>query len=260
VVVLHVGTHKTGTTSIQKMVAANEDHFRAEGLCYPLTTRVGAGHHNLAWELLGDERYEPAAGSFADLLAELREEEPPRVLLSAEGFEYLYEHPAAARRLKEGLESAGYRVEVVLVLREVPSYLESLYYELTKHGLNVDLDGFVDEAVSTGSIHLRDMAFCLRYEELADAFASIVGPDSLHVLAYGPLIVPSFFARVGALLGTTLTEIPGWDRSNVRPHTALDAAENADSPELPRTLSDAQVDRLHLTLGHPIATLTQRFA
>jgi hypothetical protein len=260
VVVLHVGTHKTGTTSIQKMLAGNEDHFASEGLCYPTLTRVGAGHHNLIWELLNDERFDPAAGSFADLVTELSRDQPPRVLLSAEGFEYLYERPALARSLKEGLESAGYRVEVVLALREVPSYLESLYYELTKHGLSVDLDGFVDEAVSRGSIHLRDMAFCLRYEELTDSFASVFGAGSLHVLAYGPSIVSSFFARVGALLDTTLTEIPGWDRSNVRPEGTAGNVTGVGPREATATLSGDQRERLMRALGDPIAALAERYS
>ncbi len=257
-VVLHVGTHKTGTTSIQKMLAANEDHFAHEGLCYPQLTRVGAGHHNLVWDLLDDERYDPAAGSFAELVAELGRDQPPRVLLSAEGFEYLYERPATARRLKEGLEGAGYQVEVVLALREVPGYLESLFYELKKHGLSVDLSGFVDEAVSNGSIHLRDMAFCLRYEELTDSFASVFGAGSLHVLAYGPSIVPSFFARVGALLGTTLTEIPEWDRSNVRPQATT--AQGHEPRGATATLSEDQRERLSRALGDPIAALVERFS
>ena len=33
--ILHAGTHKTGTTSIQKVLADNRDWLRERGLIYP---------------------------------------------------------------------------------------------------------------------------------------------------------------------------------------------------------------------------------
>ena len=72
--------HKTGTTSLQTMIARNREHFREQGLYYPATGQVGVGdgQHNLAWELLGDERFDPEAGSLAGLADELRERRRPR--------------------------------------------------------------------------------------------------------------------------------------------------------------------------------------
>src|SRR6516225_2292246 len=88
--VLHIGTPKTGTSSFQGLIAQNLAHFRAQGLFYPLTGRVGWAHHNLAWELTHDRRYTTRAGSLAQLAQELERNQPSSVLLSSEDFVCLY--------------------------------------------------------------------------------------------------------------------------------------------------------------------------
>ena len=62
IAVMHIGSHKTGTASLQSMIARNETYFADQGLFYPAVGQVGDGHHNLAWELNGDERYDPRSG------------------------------------------------------------------------------------------------------------------------------------------------------------------------------------------------------
>ncbi len=135
--VLHVGMHKTGTTSLQTMIARNRQHFRDQGLYYPTTGQIGVGdgQHNLAWELAGDERFEPASGTIADLASELRAQRRPRaVLVSSEDLEYLYDRPERLASLRGVLEDVGYAVRVVITLRQPSEYLESLYFELVAQG------------------------------------------------------------------------------------------------------------------------------
>ena len=47
---LHIGIHRTGTTGLQRCLAANRDALRAQGKCYP-----GKGnetnHQDMAWAL-----------------------------------------------------------------------------------------------------------------------------------------------------------------------------------------------------------------
>ena len=45
-IVLHVGIHKTGTTSIQDTLCANIDRLAETGLVYP-RPQYGTGHHEL---------------------------------------------------------------------------------------------------------------------------------------------------------------------------------------------------------------------
>src|SRR4051812_1580029 len=84
---IHIGLHKTGSTSIQKMLASREDWLGSLGLYVPKTGRTGSqGHHLLAWELSRRHGFSGSA-QFDALKRELREAGfPARVVLSSEDF------------------------------------------------------------------------------------------------------------------------------------------------------------------------------
>ena len=47
--IFHVGTHKTGTTSIQTMMQDNRDYFLEQGILFPRAGQVrNGGQHNIA--------------------------------------------------------------------------------------------------------------------------------------------------------------------------------------------------------------------
>jgi hypothetical protein len=217
IAVMHIGTHKTGTTSLQTMIARNETHFVDQGLFYPTVGRVGDGHHNLAWELNGDERYDPAVGSFADLTSELRQTEPRAVLLSSEGFEYLHLRPENLRNFRRRLTRLGYKTHVVVVLRQPSDYLESLYFELRKHGLEEEFDGFLARALAEGGVVFRGWDFRVNYKQLVQSFAAVFGRRAVHVLRYDPIdSVAPLLDACGRLLTLPLSPIAGWERFNRR--------------------------------------------
>jgi hypothetical protein len=45
---LHIGIHRTGTTGLQRGIAANRDRLAAQGKCYPFK---GTNHQDIAWAL-----------------------------------------------------------------------------------------------------------------------------------------------------------------------------------------------------------------
>jgi GT2 family glycosyltransferase len=246
--VIHIGLHKTGTTSFQSMVARNSAHFARRGLFYPTSGRVLDGHHNLVWELTGDERYEPAAGSLADLTTELRELEPERVLLSSEDFELLHRRPDSLRAIRDRLSRLGYTWHVVAMLREPADYIESLYAELRKQGTAEELDHFVARAIADRGVRFRGWDFSFDYERLAANFAAVFGDEAVHVLAYdrtdsvGPLLM-----ACGALLDLPLSPLEHWERWNDR--SAYAAVILSDpSGGASRGLSAHRAPSLRLTL------------
>ncbi len=219
VVVLHVGMHKTGTTSLQTMIARNREHFREQGLYYPTTGQdgVGDGQHNLAWELAGDDRFEPGAGTLADLADELRARRRPRaVLISSEDLEYLYDRPERLASVRDLLEGLGYAVRVVVTLRQPSEYLESLYFELAAQGRAPTFDTFVTDALEQRGL-FSPGGIALDYSRLIGGFTGVFGDRAVRVLAYdhddavGPVL-----HACGDLLGKRLTTVPGWPRFNVR--------------------------------------------
>lgn len=177
------------------MLAANDARLRTAGILIPNTCRVvkgSAGHHNAAWELAGNPQFDSARGTFEQLLRELRTSGAPAVCLSSEEFEFLHAHPAALRRLHDGLRGAGYEPRVILYLRPQSDYLESLYAEVVK-AWDIAFVDFLETILATGRYcysHVSNGATTVygysqfAYDKLVDAFAGPFGRDKVYVRAY----------------------------------------------------------------------------
>ena len=116
---LHIGTHKTGTSSLQTLLQSNDQCLERNGIFVPKSGRAlpHSGHHNLAWELMGDSRFDSAFGSWRNFLDEVRSRNPPAICISSEEFECLYRNPQALRRIGQDLNSIGYQVSIIVYLR-----------------------------------------------------------------------------------------------------------------------------------------------
>ena len=149
---LHIGTHKTGTTSIQRFCGANRDALRERGIWYP-PADVGKfpshyAHHRIA-HAIADRDPEFDASDAAHFFRRVRKQMKPGevCLISAEP---MYRHmlpdpypdggPAKleleeansrfdryAETVRDNLGS--FDVTVLVMLRRQDSFLESLYAE-----------------------------------------------------------------------------------------------------------------------------------
>jgi hypothetical protein len=184
---LHVGTHKTGTTSVQNFLMVNDGILADAGLYVPRAGRAETmgGHHNLAWELNEDSRFDAAHGSFADVLDEIARKRAPRVCLTSEDFEYVHARPRALATVADGLRAIGYQALVVVYLRPQADYAESLYGELVRHGLADPFETFLATIIANGEFRFSERwCFAFDYERLLDNFAQIFGLRSIIARRY----------------------------------------------------------------------------
>ncbi|RMF60396.1 MAG: hypothetical protein D6746_06955 [Bacteroidetes bacterium] len=122
---LHIGTHKTGTTSLQQFFARTASRLAREGVLYPRTGRTERlpwAHHGLAWSFLGWRGRRGRQQGDA-LRREIEAWEGDRVLISCEDFSLL----SCDKMRRLGRWLAGHRIEVVCYLRPPKDYVLSLY-------------------------------------------------------------------------------------------------------------------------------------
>jgi hypothetical protein len=202
---VHVGTHKTGTTAIQRFLAGNRERLALDGLYYPRTGWLSGalpGHHNVASELAGD-RFDRAAGTLGDVVAEIARARPRNACLSSENFEYLHVRDDALAALRDAIVAIGYRPRIVVYVRAQDEYAESLYAELVKHGMLLPFASFLDAVTGAGVVwYDRAWAFRFEYTKLASRFAAVFGSDAVIVRAYrddgaAGSIVPDFLDAIG---------------------------------------------------------------
>ncbi len=133
---LHAGTHKTGTTALQAWLTDNRRLLAAAGILFPRAGQPGRrGQHNLHWDLAGHRNYQPRLSSWPELWQELAS--APRthtLLLSAEGFSHHLAHAAGAARLAQRVAPHVGRVTLHLTLRPQWSLVRAIFSQRTKKG------------------------------------------------------------------------------------------------------------------------------
>lgn len=195
---LHIGTHKTGTTSIQRFCGANRDALRKRGIWYPPAS-VGPfpdhyAHHRIAHAIAGrDDQYDhaDAAGFFDRVRAQLRPNET--CLISAEPM-YRHALPDQPQRGQANMTGAernarytryaqavgdclgDFDVTVLVMLRRQDLFLESLYAEqVLSTGYTRSIERF-----ATAREPLLD------YEARLTGWASVFGEDKISVRVFDP--------------------------------------------------------------------------
>ena len=126
-IVFHIGTHKTGTTTIQVSLGKAYDSLLARGVLYPRAGREGPGHAQLGRELLSTDAPLAKVPSHLGILAELRKARPSTLLISSEGLlGGSSPRPVEwARHLCEELKPA--QVDVLAYVRPQWERIESQY-------------------------------------------------------------------------------------------------------------------------------------
>ena len=139
--VVHIGMPKTGTTSLQASLAHSTAKLAKLGVDYPRSLRDpgGTAHHSLPPELLArGDTSGPMVTEFLALLAD-RRRRAPRMLISSELFTSCVVGEPLATFLQFVEKCRNHRpVQVVIALRRIDEFLESMYLQLVKGGLTAE--------------------------------------------------------------------------------------------------------------------------
>jgi len=131
---IHIGPGKTGTTTIQHALLKNEAILRENGILCAKSGRSfldTAGHHNLGFELLEDQRmFDPKNGTWADLIKEInRSNDCHQVLLTSEVLSGL--DIDKIKYIKDLLD--GYEVKIIMYIRRQDEILQSTWVEVVRN-------------------------------------------------------------------------------------------------------------------------------
>lgn len=110
---IHIGLHKTGSTTLQHFLKINKNVLKKLGYLYAETGLVYSGHHNFSWNLKNDSRFKEQYGCFDKLQLEIDSISVNNIILSSEAFESL--PPELVKQLK--YECRFYNTTIVVYLR-----------------------------------------------------------------------------------------------------------------------------------------------
>ena len=205
--VVHIGTHKTGTSSFQRWAETYRQELRAAtGLRY-YKGQFGASHYEFPMLCMRRDRNMPMRARFHDwmlpsfmagLRAQIVEElkEPGDVLISAEGLSYL-RHDDEVHAVVELLEPRV--VEFVLVLRRREDFLRSYREQMVR-------EGFPPSAYVESFAFTDDSTWLADYPALLRAFNNPTVVNYEEALDRHGSIIP---ALLEACVGT-MPQVPSW--------------------------------------------------
>jgi hypothetical protein len=164
---IHIGTHKTGTTSIQHLLSRNSPALQQKGFYYPNAGRLEKhpGQHNLAWQISGDHRFQDDYGTIDDLIKEVKDSSDD-IILSSEDFECSLYHPAKFSGFISLLQSHHFLVTVILYVRNQVDYLARLYLTLLHFKLDLTFDELLGPTLDQGEFRWHDWIFNFDYSDL----------------------------------------------------------------------------------------------
>lgn len=203
---IHIGTHKTGTTSIQWYLSRHVRKLRGYGFHVPKAgrlTRDLAGHHNVAWTALGDVRADPRRGALDALLAELEAARALKAIISSEDLEFLADRPDVLRGFEARIRAAGWTPIYLVFLRSPGAYMLSVFQELLKHGNPLQFDAFSDQVLAGGTYrsrhdHVLHMDYGLFVEKWRAAASGELRIRSYDIAMSGRGVVPEFMRAIDA--------------------------------------------------------------
>ncbi|MCF2903378.1 hypothetical protein L0666_00120 [Octadecabacter sp. CECT 8868] len=184
-IVLHIGLPKTATTTIQNALCDHPDKLADLGIAY---LQAGSrdfgdrGHHLQVQGLLGERgkrirvktSMEEIEAIWPQSFEEMNASSADQIMISSELFSFAVITPADIQKLKELL--GDYEVRVVLVLRDIADFVDSVYAQRIKGGFG-----------GTPGEFIADNWANLHWLQMYNRWANVFGEDNVRALDFGEL-------------------------------------------------------------------------
>lgn len=189
---IHIGPHKTGTSSIQWFLKENRVELLKHGYFVPESGTNHGAHHAIARKLCGQElrdHEQSAATNFARALDGTPSE---AVIISAEALQGLFRNHDHAKAFFTRIRELNLEPKLVLFPRNQPQRINSNYTELVKTFRQSSPFEVFAQGVTRG--------FDFRYSPLIDLAGAhdaelIARPFTRKTIAHG--VVPEFLQAIG---------------------------------------------------------------
>jgi hypothetical protein len=191
---IHVGPHKTGTTSIQWFLQENRAELLKQGVFVPESETKHGAHHAIVQKLCGQElgaHREPSAAKAIHAIVETRCE---AIVISSEALEAIIRNSDRARVFFNRIRELNLEPKLILFPRNQSQWINSIYSSAVKTFRRSD--PFQDFAAAAAAARYRSLKFS-PWIALADAhdIQLIARPFTKEILNRG--VVAEFLQIIG---------------------------------------------------------------
>ena len=137
--ILHIGPHKTGTTSLQRALLKQFGSETPQKIWYPAPEASGPGHAIAVWQLLGRKGHSPSP-AVRQFIERATQSDCRLLIVSSEGFASTY--PNKIKLLAEQISEVD--LHIVVTLSPIVRRALSTWQETVKHRSLLALDSAGD--------------------------------------------------------------------------------------------------------------------
>ncbi|CAA9363344.1 MAG: hypothetical protein AVDCRST_MAG36-2829 [uncultured Nocardioidaceae bacterium] len=178
-VLLHIGPHKTGSTTLQLGFHRNRERLREQGVHYagPSSQPMTAAMVAATGTLLPTQAPE-MAGTWDELVDEVHAVDADRTVISSEFF-----CEADATRTTQLLDRLGDRTQVVITLRPLARILASQWQQFVQNRLATGYPDWLEAVLGdVGTAETPSFWKRHRHDELVRRWAACAGPGRVTVV------------------------------------------------------------------------------
>jgi hypothetical protein len=191
---IHVGPHKTGTTSIQWFLQENRAELLKRGFFVPQSETNHGAHRAIVEKLCGQELGDHREALAARAIQAIVETPCKAIVISSEGLEGTLRSGEHAKMFFNRIRELNLEPKLILFPRNQSQWINSIYSSAVKTFRRSD--PFQDFAAAAAAARYRSLKFST-WIELADAhdIELIARPFTKETIACG--VVPEFLLAIG---------------------------------------------------------------
>jgi hypothetical protein len=189
---IHVGPHKTGTTSIQWFLQENRAELLTHGYFVPESETKRGAHHALAEGLAGLDVGEHREPLVARSIAAIAETPAQAVIISSEALEGLLRNRQHTEAFFNRVQELNFQPKLILFPRNQPQWINSSYADMVESFRRSD--SF--EAAALAFVESPDARFS-RWIQLAETHGVelVARPFNMETRRRG--VIPEFVRSIG---------------------------------------------------------------
>jgi hypothetical protein len=223
-VFLHIGVHKTGSSSIQFFLHRNREQLARLGYLYPSQKRA---HHNLAFTLRSHPQADYQSDTWEDVIDEIESADLEKIILSSESF---VEDITLEFIKQVGEKLKNYQTKIIIYLKRQDKKIESHLTQRIKTGAAVtDIGLYID----------RELA--IDYLEIVNNWSRVFGKDNIIVKPFEKAQIEDLYQNFLASVG--INSIEGFKQTvdiNIRPSLAQIIGTNFINQQLENTFEKSK--------------------